>query len=88
MHLRVGLCPLKFSLFQTALFLSVSCSLLAYLGYFGLMPSYPLETLIPAAVGMSAAATVAESLPVDVDDNFSVPVVAAITCLLLLPATQ
>ena len=52
------------------------------------MPSYPLETLIPAAVGMSAAATVAESLPVDVDDNFSVSVVAAITCLLLLPATQ
>lgn len=68
---------------MSALYISVFCSL----GYY---PCYTLTTLLPPLLLICLAATLLESLPINtlLDDNISVPILAAGMALALLPTTR
>lgn len=61
-------------------------SLFSSLGY---LPAYDAATLLPPLVAICAVCAAVESLPINsvLDDNFSVPAVALVLSLLLLPAS-
>ena len=60
---------------------------LAFIAFFGSMGYFPLgDTIVPIVAASAFASTVAESLPISdvLDDNLTVPVVAAATSAMLL----
>lgn len=66
-----------------------SAMALGFLIFFSRLHYFEMtRNILPVVAGSSLAATVAESLPISdvLDDNMTVPVVAAAACVLLLQA--
>lgn len=59
------------------------CRYVAYFSAFGFFPA--TANIYLAAIGVSLASAIAESLPLPLDDNFTVPFVAIAAGMLLLP---
>jgi hypothetical protein len=83
-----SLCQLT-SIWQLNLRPSPFCHrLVHYLCHWQLLPCYPAHLLLPYLAGVSLASALAESLPLPVDDNLTVPVVALLAGSALLPMLQ